>query len=175
MVVSSANLHLQEIDARTLKHWLDSGQAVLIDVREAGEYAAERIPGSRHLALSQLNPAEIPHEPDKYLVLHCQSGNRSTQAAQRLFEAGFTDVTHLQGGLPSWKAAGYPTVVDRNAPISMVRQVQIVAGSLVFLGTVLGVFVSPWFLILSGFVGAGLVFAGVTNTCAMALLLAKLP
>jgi rhodanese-related sulfurtransferase len=57
----------------------------------------------------------------------------------------------------------------------MFRQVQIAAGSLVFLGTSLGAFVSPWFLILSAFVGAGLVFAGVTNTCAMAMLLAKLP
>jgi rhodanese-related sulfurtransferase len=99
----------------------------------------------------------------------------SAQAAQKMFAAGFTKVFHLQGGLPTWKAAGYPTKVNKNAPISMFRQVQIVAGSLVFLGTILGAFVSPWFLILSGFVGAGLVFAGVTNTCAMAILLAKLP
>lgn len=174
-MVSSAHRQLKEIDARTLKHWLDGGKAVLVDVREAGEYASEHIPGSRHLALSQLNPAEIPRDSDKHLVLQCQSGNRSARAAQQLFEAGFEEVTHLQGGLPSWKAAGYPTVVDRSAPISMFRQVQIAAGSLVFIGTVLGAFVSPWFLILSGFVGAGLVFAGVTNTCAMAMLLAKLP
>ena len=92
-----------------------------------------------------------------------------------MFDMGFSEVFHLQGGLPTWKAAGYLTEVNRNAPISMFRQIQIVAGSLVFVGTVLGAFVSPWFLILSGFVGAGLIFAGITNTCAMAILLAKLP
>jgi len=66
-------------------------------------------------------------------------------------------------------------MVNKNAPISIMRQVQIVAGSLVLIGTLLGVFVSPKFLFLSGFVGAGLLFAGITNTCAMAQLLAKLP
>lgn len=75
----------------------------------------------------------------------------------------------------SWKDAGFKTQVVRNAPISLFRQVQIVAGSLVLLGTGLGVFVSPGFFLLSGFVGGGLVFAGVTNTCAMGTLLTKLP
>jgi rhodanese-related sulfurtransferase len=75
----------------------------------------------------------------------------------------------------AWKRAGYPVVRDPKAPISLFRQVQIVAGSLVLLGTVLGATVSPWFLLLSGLVGAGLVFAGVTNTCAMGMLLAQLP
>lgn len=82
---------------------------------------------------------------------------------------------HLRDGLHTWKAAGYPTQVNKDAPISMFRQVQIVAGTLVFLGTILGAFVSPWFLIISGFVGCGLVFSGATNTCAMSILLAKLP
>lgn len=84
-------------------------------------------------------------------------------------------MAHLHGGIPAWKNAGYAVEKNQNAPISLFRQVQIVAGSLVFLGTILGVLVSPNFLILSGFVGAGLVFSGVTNTCAMGLLLAKLP
>ena len=81
----------------------------------------------------------------------------------------------LKGGLSSWKAAGLKTQVNRHAPISLFRQVQIVAGSLVAIGTGLGIVVSPWFLLLSGFVGCGLVFAGVTNTCAMGILLMKLP
>ncbi|MFM6158991.1 MAG: rhodanese-like domain-containing protein, partial [Sphaerospermopsis kisseleviana] len=106
---------------------------------------------------------------------YCQSGNRSNKAAQKLIQAGFTDFSQLQGGMTAWKQSGYPTKVNKNAPISLMRQVQIVAGTLVFTGTILGAFVSPWFLILSGFVGAGLVFAGVTNTCAMGVLLAKLP
>jgi hypothetical protein len=84
-------------------------------------------------------------------------------------------VVHLHGGIATWKNAGYAVEKNQNVPISLFRQVQIVAGSLVVLGTVLGVLVSPNFLLLSGFVGAGLVFAGVTSTCAMGLLLAKLP
>lgn len=166
---------LQEINAFTLKQWLDKNEALLIDVREPGEFTGEHIAGAKLISLSQFDPTVIPQDSNKKIVLQCQSGNRSSQAAQKMFEAGFTEVFHLQGGLPTWKAAGYPTKVNKNAPISMFRQVQIVAGSLVFLGTILGAFVSPWFLILSGFVGAGLVFAGTTNTCAMAMLLAKLP
>lgn len=166
---------LQEINAVTLKKWLNKKEAILIDVREPGEFAAEHIAGAKLMSLSQFDPSAISQNSDRKIVLQCQSGKRSTQAARKMLEMGFEEVFHLQGGLPTWKAAGYPTVVNKNAPISMFRQVQIVAGSLVFLGTVLGAVVSPWFLILSGFVGAGLVFAGVTNTCAMAMLLAKLP
>lgn len=166
---------LQEINAVTLKKWLDQKEALLIDVREPGEYAAEHIAGAKLISLSQFDSTVIPHDSNQKIVLQCQSGNRSAQAAQKMLDAGFKEIFHLQGGLPTWKAAGYPTVVNKNAPISMFRQVQIVAGSLVSIGTILGAFVSPWFLILSGFVGAGLVFAGVTNTCAMAILLAKLP
>ncbi|MBE9044951.1 rhodanese-like domain-containing protein [Pleurocapsales cyanobacterium LEGE 10410] len=174
-MTTTNNRQLQEIDAVTLNKWLKSDRALLIDVREPGEFAAEYIPGAKLMSLSDFDHHRIPKDPNKRIVLQCQSGNRSAQAAQKMFAAGFTEVFHLQGGLPTWKAAGYSTIVNQNAPISMFRQVQIVAGSLVFIGTGLGAFVSPWFLIVSGFVGAGLVFAGVTNTCAMAMLLAKLP
>ena len=166
---------LQTVDAQTLKHWLDAGTVDLIDVREPAEYAGEHIPGAILLPLSKFDISQIPTNPHKKLVLHCQSGNRSAQAAQKLLANGVEQVTHLQGGLTAWKQAGYPTEVNKNAPISLMRQVQIVAGSLVLLGTLLGAFVSPWFLILSGFVGAGLTFAGITGNCTLAMLLAKLP
>ncbi len=166
---------LQEINAITLKKWLERQKALLIDVREPAEFVSEHIRGAKLMSLANFDPTLIPQDGNQKIVLQCQSGKRSAKAAQKMFEAGFSEVFHLQGGLPTWKAAGYPTEVNKNAPISMFRQVQIVAGSLVFLGTVLGAFVSPWFLILSGLVGGGLVFAGVSNTCAMAMLLAKLP
>jgi rhodanese-related sulfurtransferase len=175
MTTFSTQSKLQEINALTLKQWLDEQKVILLDVREPGEYANEHIAGAMLLPLSTFDPTLVSPAEDKTLVLYCQSGKRSTQAAQKLLDSGFAEVTHLKGGLPTWKAAGYPTQTDRNAPISLFRQVQIVAGSLVALGTVLGAFVSPWFLILSGFVGCGLVFAGITNTCAMGMLLAKLP
>jgi len=165
---------LQTVNTKTLKHWLDEGSVDLIDVREPSEYASEHIPGAKLVPLSKFNPSQIP-STHKRIVLHCQSGNRSTQAAQKLLTSGFEQVTHLQGGIAAWKQAGYPTQVNKNAPISLMRQVQIVAGSLVLLGTLLGAFVSPWFLILGGFVGAGLTFAGITGNCTLAMLLAKLP
>ncbi|MCS6812818.1 MAG: rhodanese-like domain-containing protein [Cyanobacteria bacterium] len=166
---------LKTIDPSSL-HTLLSQQAVtLIDVREPSEHASEKIPGSILMPLSKFDPHRLPLDPSKPTVLYCRTGRRSAQAAQKLFAAGIDDVMHLEGGLSTWVQAGYPTQVNKHAPISLMRQVQIVAGSLVVIGTVLGAFVSPWFLLLSGFVGSGLVFAGITNTCALAMLLAKLP
>ena len=166
---------LQELDALTLQQWLNDQKAVLIDVREPGEYANEHITGAASFPLSSLDPSHLVSEKDKIIALYCQSGRRSAQAGQKLLEAGFPQVAHLKGVIGTWTSAGFSTKAEKNAPISLFRQVQIVAGSLVFLGTVLGVLVSPKFLILSGFVGCGFVFAGITNTCAMGMLLAKLP
>lgn len=168
-------IQISTIDPQTLQEWLEQEAVVLVDVREAGEYAAERIPSAQLHPLSQFQPDRIEVPSGHKLVLYCQSGNRSQKAGQRCLEAGLTQVVHLQGGIPAWKNAGYGIERSPNAPISIFRQVQIVAGSLVFLGTVLGATISPYFLILSGFVGAGLVFAGISNTCAMGMLLAQLP
>ncbi|ACB52818.1 hypothetical protein cce_3470 [Crocosphaera subtropica ATCC 51142] len=166
---------LPTIDSNTLKSWLDSDRVTLVDVREVSEYVGERLPTALLVPLSKLEPHNIPQEQDKPLVLYCRTGNRSAQAAQKLLAVGFRGVTHLGGGLEDWKKRGLPTIVNRNAPISLMRQVQIVTGSLVITGTLLGAFVSPWFLMLSGFIGMGLLFAGITDTCALARLLAKLP
>lgn len=169
---------MQLMNCTTVKELLDKEEIQLIDVREMGEYQAEHIPNSQLIPLSEFRIEKLSlnnNKPHKPIVLYCQSGNRSQKAAQKLIESGFSDFSQLQGGITAWKTSGYPTKINQNAPISLMRQVQIVAGSLVFTGTFLGAFVSDWFLILSGFVGAGLVFAGVTNTCAMAMLLAKLP
>jgi rhodanese-related sulfurtransferase len=81
----------------------------------------------------------------------------------------------LEGGLEAWKKAGLPTLVDVNRPIEVMRQVQIAAGSLVLLGVLLAATTSSWFLLLAGLVGAGLVFAGLSGWCGMALLLARAP
>lgn len=168
-------LAVTEVDATSLKLKLDLQQVTLIDVRESGEYASEHISGSISMPLSTFEPELVDQISTKPIVLCCQSGMRSSKATQKLLECGFESMSQLQGGISSWKSAGFKTKSDQNAPISLFRQVQIVAGSLVVLGTLLGAFVSPYFLILSGFVGSGLVFAGVTNTCAMGMLLAKLP
>lgn len=163
---------LQTVDPVTLKKWLDEDEINLIDVREYGEYKGEHIEGAILMPLSQFNN-KMPLTGKN--ILYCQSSTRSTQAAQQLLMNGYESVIHLEGGLNNWKQAGLPTKINTKAPISIMRQVQIVTGSLVLIGTILGVLVSPWFLILSGFIGAGLLFAGVSNTCMLAMLLAKLP
>ncbi len=163
------------IDAQTLAQLHQQDAITLVDVREPLEFVGEHIPGAQSFPLSRFNPSQIPHQEGKLIVLYCQSGNRSGQALQRLYAAELKDAVHLQGGLPTWKQAGLPTIKSTKAPISLMRQVQIVAGSLVLTGTLLGAFVAPAFLVLSGFVGAGLLFAGASGTCMMANLLAKLP
>jgi rhodanese-related sulfurtransferase len=166
---------IQDVEATTLKRWLEQGEALLIDVREPPEYAAEHIPEAQLLPLSIFDPTRVSQEAGKKVVLHCVMGMRSAQAGQKLLDAGFMTVYNFRGGVQAWKDAGYATVRGQRTPLSLQRQVQIASGCLVLLGTLLGVLVSPWFLLLSGGVGAGLVYAGLSGTCGMATLLARLP
>jgi rhodanese-related sulfurtransferase len=89
--------------------------------------------------------------------------------------AGWPDVWQLKGGIEAWRKAGFPVVGNAKAPISIMRQVQIAAGSIVLVGVVLGMLVSPWMLGISAFVGAGLVFSGASGTCGMAAMLSLMP
>jgi rhodanese-related sulfurtransferase len=162
------------ISADEVKRQWDENKVLLVDVREPAEYTAEHIPRARLEPLSRFNPRQLAGV-GKPVVLVCASGQRAQQAATRLAQAGGPEVRVLVNGIASWKSAGYPLERGPGVPISLMRQVQITAGSLVLLGTLLGAFVSPAWLFLSGFVGAGLVFAGVSNTCGLALLLARMP
>jgi rhodanese-related sulfurtransferase len=150
--------------------------AVLVDIREADEHARERIAGARHHALSKID-ADSPARPgDDVLIFHCRSGMRTKANAEKLSAAAQDcEVYVLDGGLDAWKKAGLPVALDRRQPIEIMRQVQIGAGSLVLIGVLLGALVDPFFYALSGFVGAGLLFAGVTGFCGMANLLALMP
>lgn len=150
--------------------------AALVDIREADEHARERIPGARHHALSRID-AEHPARPgDDVLIFHCRSGMRTKGNAARLAAAAPNCESYIvEGGLDAWKKAGLPVTRDASQPIEIMRQVQIGAGSLVLLGVVLGALVTPVFYTLSAFVGAGLLFAGVTGFCGMARLLALMP
>ena len=165
---------LKTVDATTVMSWIREGEAVLIDVRDADEHARERVPGAFPLPLTQLDGTKVPRD-QRVAVFHCASGNRTREAAARLAELGFTEAYQLEGGLAGWKKAGFATRLDRNAPISLQRQVQIAAGSMVVLGVLLAWLVSPWFVLLSAFVGGGLVFAGITGSCGLAEALTLLP
>lgn len=150
--------------------------ATLVDVREPDEHARTRIPGARNLPLSKLEEAELALHDGKPVLFHCRSGARTEGNAARLAaKAGACEAFVVAGGLEAWKRAGLPVTEDRRQPLELMRQVQIAAGSMVLLGVLLGAFVAPAFYALSGFVGAGLVFAGVTGTCGLASLLRLMP
>ncbi len=163
------------LDAVTAKSWLNQGDTVLLDVREPAEHARERIPGARLAPLSTFNPAGLDLAGARRVIVHCASGMRAAKAAEQLLRAGVAEVASFKGGPREWREAGYTVIVDQRAPLPIMRQVQIVAGSLVISGVVLGALLHPAFYGLSAFVGAGLLFAGTTGWCGMAMLLGRLP
>ena len=154
--------------------------AVLVDVRSTDERARERIPGSQHLALDELEAKGLPWPATQGVIFHCRSGNRTQLNAARIancLQSVCTedDMYLLEGGLDAWKRAGLEVERDESRPIELQRQVQIGAGAIILLGVVLGTFVHRGFYGISGFVGAGLIFAGLTGFCGMARLLMKAP
>jgi rhodanese-related sulfurtransferase len=167
--------NLQTISPTRAADLVRSG-AVLVDIREADEHARENIPGARHHALSRVDRDSPVRSGDDVLIFHCRSGARTKGNAPKLAAAAQNCQAYiLDGGLDAWKKAGLPVTLDRSQPIDIMRQVQIVAGSLVLTGVVMGVLVTPAFYALSGFVGAGLLFAGVSGYCGMSRLLAVMP
>lgn len=158
------------------KRLLDEG-ATLVDVREADEHARERIPGARNVALSDIDRAQFEAGPNGVLLFHCKSGMRTLGHAPLLAaKAGEGCEAYLvEGGLDAWRRAGLPIEKNASAPLEMQRQVQIGAGAMALVGTLLGVTLHPGFLAVPAFVGAGLLVAGVTGFCGMARVLARMP
>jgi rhodanese-related sulfurtransferase len=150
----------------------------LIDVRTPVEFREVHVEIARNIPLDRLDVtalvearSESDHEP---LYVICRSGGRGQQACEKFLTAGFSNVVNVEGGTMACVEAGLPVVRGKKA-VSLERQVRIAAGSLVLLGAVLGWFVNPAFIGLSAFVGAGLIFAGITGTCGMGMILARMP
>lgn len=167
---------LVELSPEDVEQWLAEGDTVLLDVREEFEHAAERINAAISTPLSKLDPESIRTQHlNSRVIFHCRSGKRSADAAARCQLNG-ESVFHLAGGIENWKASGREVLRSESAPkLPVMQQVQIAAGLLVLTGVILGAAVSPWFLVISGFVGTGLLFAGTTGWCGMAMLLASMP
>lgn len=166
---------ITKIDPQSLHARMKSGDVVLIDIREPAEYAREHILGARLVPLGAIDTHDFDTELKKTAVFTCRSGNRTAMNASRLLAKGFREAFVLDGGLDAWKKAGLPVHFDAKAPLDLQRQVQITAGSLALLGALLAWFIHPAFILLSGFVGAGLMTAGITGFCGMARLLAVMP
>ena len=130
------------------------------------------------MPFDELDPAKIDASragADSPVYIICQSGGRAAKACERLQEAGLKHVYSIEGGTSAWEKSGLPVKRGAGKIVSLERQVRIVAGSLVFVGTLLAWRAHPAFLVIPGFVGGGLVFAGITDYCGMGMLLAKMP
>jgi rhodanese-related sulfurtransferase len=172
-------MHIGVIGPREL-HDLHQGEAqvYLIDVRTPVEFREMHATMARNFPLESLDPDAVMNErsgmANDTIYVICRSGSRGAKACERFNAAGYSNVVNVEGGTEAWDATGLPVVRGKKA-ISLERQVRIAAGSLVLIGAVLGFIVHPSLIGLSAFVGAGLVFAGVTDTCGMAMVLARLP
>ena len=164
------------VDATTLEQWLEQGVDVrVLDVRSPAEFEGVHIPGAYNVPLDTLgeHAEDIQRHVDEPVVLVCRSGMRASQAEQRLAGAGMGNVKVLEGGMMAWeRSVGR---VNRGATKwDLERQVRLVAGAIVLLAIVVSIWV-PAMRFVAGFVGAGLTFAALTNTCAMGMMLSKLP
>lgn len=166
------------ISPQELKSRMQSGGRIdMIDVRTPVEYRELHVSGARLVPLDQLQPAQFATEGnglDEPLYVLCRSGGRARQATEQLHAAGCTQAVVVEGGTLACEQAGLPVVRGKKA-MSLERQVRIAAGALVLTGAVLGYFVHPYWIGLSAFVGAGLIFAGITDTCGMGMLIARMP
>ncbi len=167
------------ISPQQLSELCKSGKCIeLIDVRTPVEFREVHVDIAKNVPLDQLNPAQLMQSQNgsrnEPLYLICRSGSRGQQACDKFLKAGFTNVVNVEGGTLACVDAGL-TVVRGQKAISLERQVRIAAGLMVLLGVILGTVSNQGFLGIAGFVGIGLVFAGITDTCGMGLILAQMP
>jgi len=150
-------------------------EVLLIDVRSPAEFRSVHVDGAQNFPLDQLTADQLPAAPsnDRPIYVICQAGARSDKACVKLMQSGL-DVSSVQGGTAACQATGIPVIEGKKA-MSLERQVRIAAGTLVFLGALASLVVHPNFIAVPLFVGAGLTFAGITNTCAMGMMIAKAP
>jgi rhodanese-related sulfurtransferase len=153
----------------------------LLDVRTTAEYRAGHIPGALLIPIEDLSLEAVAkafkrpmlgHEETLYII--CHAGPRAQQAAERLQQAGYSNLSLVEGGTLGWEQAGLPLQRCGNA-ISLERQVQIAVGSLLVAKVVLGFSVHALFFALAALIGVGLIVAGITRWCGMAKLIARMP
>lgn len=165
----------ESITIEQLRTRLQNGDSVqVVDVRSAGEFRSGHIAGAVSVPMDEIESRIEDLAAQGPVVLVCHSGSRA-EICHKLVEAKRTNACYLEGGTAGWIEAGLPVVASSRTRWSLDRQVRLGAGVLVLTGVLLGVFVHPNWLGLAGFVGAGLTFAGLTDICGMAFVLAKLP
>jgi len=172
-MAAEADLFIEPGEARRA---VESGAAPqLVDVREVSETDSVRVEGAMNLPLSRFKAFSERLDRSRPVYLLCRSGARAASAASQLRELGYRDILVVRGGLEAWTAAGHPVVRGTARVWSLERQVRFAAGALVAAGVAAGVLIDPRWLALPAFVGLGLAFSGLTDTCGMALVLARMP
>lgn len=168
-------MSIQTISPTDLASHLASGSPVeLIDVRTPAEFQEVHVLGAKNVPLDRLDPEDFAADGDGELFVICKAGGRGKMACEKLIAAGCTRAVNVAGGTEACEQAGL--AVNRGkAVMSLERQVRIAAGSIVFVASVLALTLHPYFGAVAAFVGAGLVFAGVTDTCGMGMVLARMP
>ena len=167
-------IQVKKISPDQVKERLDVGGLTVIDVRSDNEFKQEHLAGAINVPLDQLDTF-APKGALVKCVLYCRGGLRTSQAEGVISRLPYEEIFVLDGGVMAWKKAGYETVKRTTAPIDIMRQVQLIAGGLVVLGVGFGTLLDPGFYVLAGFVGMGLLFAGLTGFCGMARLLSRMP
>ena len=166
---------MRKITVKNISEFRKNSEPVeLVDVRTPAEFEEVHAEASINIPLDELTADAISRRNGKEVLVICQSGNRAKLACEKLIKAGREDVAVVEGGMQAWLDAGLPVVRGRKT-MSLERQVRIAAGAIVLTGVVLAQFVHPALMWVSGFVGAGLMFAGITDTCGMGMLIAKMP
>jgi rhodanese-related sulfurtransferase len=173
-----AQVKLNTISPQSLAALLgaDSGYE-LLDVRTPPEYATAHVPGARLIPLNELKTGAVlaRHTPGTPVFVLCQSGARAQKAISQLERDGCDDCVLVDGGTQAWIDAGLPVHRGARSVLPLLRQVQIGVGSVSSAGAILALAVNPWFAAVPLFFGCGLLFAGITGHCGMALMLAKMP
>jgi len=161
-----------------LQHLARGGALDILDVRTPGEFHSAHIPGAVLTPLDMLDAAaflKARGDQSKPIYMVCQSGARARRAIEKFHRAGFTGCVLLEGGTQAWMDAGLPVVRGKRQILPLIRQVQITIGILSGTGAALALTVHPGFAVLPLFTGCGLMFAGLTGTCGLALFLGKMP
>ena len=169
---------MQTIDVKTLAEKQASETIDLVDVRTPVEFREVHAVGARNVPLDTLDPQQLVgsrNGSEQPLYLICKSGSRSAMAVKKCVDAGFDQVVTVDGGTQAWDHAGLPVVRGKKA-ISLERQVRIAAGSIALVGSIAALATgNAYFAAIPAFIGAGLTFAGITDTCGMGMVLAKMP
>jgi rhodanese-related sulfurtransferase len=168
---------LNRIHPRDLLELVHSRSAEIIDVRTPMEFQEVHVQGARNIPLDRLDPMQLQRElanSAQKLIVICRSGARGQKGCEKLLAAGFAEVLNVEGGTLACIEAGLPVVRGKQV-MSLERQVRILAGMIVVVGAILALTVDLWFAAIPALVGLGLMFAGITNSCMMGMMLAKMP